>query len=175
MVVPFCRCNNKKSARRLVADRSSLRTHLLAAAPNSVPVRQTKQGSIAFSQGSSSAPHNVYKGCTPEVQGMYKGFARVHPVYIPCAPLVHGHRVPLAMLGRVGMPEIGDQGGVRPGLGWVGWNVRPANRTLGVCLKLGQSGAALRQETEMRPIGRRQPPLSPCRPGRRQVKPQRTR
>ena len=68
---------------------------------------QTKQGFIALSRGISSALHTVYKGCTPDVQGMYKRLPIVHPVSILCTPLVHSLRVPLARLGTVGMLGIG--------------------------------------------------------------------
>ena len=31
----------------------------------------------------------VYKGCTPDAQGLYKLLKREHPLSIPCTPLVH--------------------------------------------------------------------------------------
>jgi hypothetical protein len=31
----------------------------------------------------------VYKGCTRDAQGVYNGLEHVHPLYIPCTPLVH--------------------------------------------------------------------------------------
>jgi hypothetical protein len=36
-----------------------------------------------------SAHRVVYKGCTPDVRGLYKLLKREHPLYTPCAPPVH--------------------------------------------------------------------------------------
>src|ERR1700690_2762944 len=43
------------------------------------------------SSGSGGVPalRVVYKGCTPDAQGLYKLLKREHPLSIPCTPLVH--------------------------------------------------------------------------------------
>ena len=51
----------------------------------------------------SNAASAVYKGCTPDAPGTHKGLFLVHPVSIPCAPLVHDAGMPLARLGMVGI------------------------------------------------------------------------
>ena len=45
----------------------------------------------------------MYKGSTPDARGMHTGLARVHPLSILCASLVHGLRVGMARLGLLEM------------------------------------------------------------------------
>jgi hypothetical protein len=68
---------------------------------------ETPEAQTAPTQGCSSLSRAVYKGCTPDAQGMYKGLKHVHPVSIPCTPLVHGFRVALLRLGMLGMAGAG--------------------------------------------------------------------
>ena len=53
--------------------------------------------------------------CTRHVQTCISRAQDMHPVSIPCAPLVHAVRVPLAKLGRVVVPGIGIKRAVHKG------------------------------------------------------------
>ena len=69
------------------------------------------ESATAPAEPSSSVSQAVYKGSTPDARGMHKGLTGVHPVSIPCTPLVHGVRMALARLGVLGMNLVGA---VRP-------------------------------------------------------------
>jgi hypothetical protein len=76
------------------------------------PVSAEKSASqVAAAPGSSSLPRAMYTGCTPDARGMHKGPTGVHPVSLPCTPLVHGVRMAIARLGVMGMNLVGA---VRP-------------------------------------------------------------
>jgi len=57
----------------------------------------------ALAKGVSSLSRTMYKGSTPGAQAKRTGLTRVHPLSIPCTPLVHGLRVAMAWLGGLGM------------------------------------------------------------------------
>jgi hypothetical protein len=64
----------------------------------------TPESQPASTQASSSAPHVVYKGSTPDARGLHKLVKRGHPLSFLCTPLVHSFRMALARLRTLGMP-----------------------------------------------------------------------
>jgi hypothetical protein len=72
-----------------------------------VAAKETSKVQATPSQGDSLLSRTVYKGSTPDAQGMHKGLKPVHPWSILCTPLVHGFRVAMARLGALGMVRAG--------------------------------------------------------------------
>ncbi|HOC55312.1 MAG TPA: hypothetical protein PKI20_06810 [Verrucomicrobiota bacterium] len=66
------------------------------------------ESATARVQVSSSLPRSVYKGSTRDARGEHKRLKRVHPVSIPCTPVVHGLLAALRRLG--GLWRIGTAG-----------------------------------------------------------------
>ena len=66
------------------------------------------ESAAASGEVSSTLSGSVYKGSTPDAQGEHKGLKRVHPVSIPCTPVVHGL---LAALGWLGMLRMAQRRG----------------------------------------------------------------
>ena len=44
---------------------------------------------VGMRRGEGRASNVVYKGSTPDAQGMHTGCGPVHPLSFPCTPLVH--------------------------------------------------------------------------------------
>ena len=80
-----------------------------------VAVTITSAAQPAPTQGYFPAPQAVYKGCTRDAHRMYKGSAHVHPVCIPCTPLVHAVRAARARLGKLALPGVSDWRRFSPG------------------------------------------------------------
>jgi hypothetical protein len=74
-----------------------------ATKPEGVATTEAPEAQTAPTQGGSSLSRLVYKGSTPDARGLHKGLRRVHPLSILGTPLVHGLRVAMARLGRLGM------------------------------------------------------------------------
>jgi hypothetical protein len=60
---------------------------------------------IASAQVSPPLFQAVYKGCTTDAQGKLKEKKHVHPVSIPCTPVVHGLLAALKWLGMLEMTQ----------------------------------------------------------------------
>ncbi|HOC56257.1 MAG TPA: hypothetical protein PKI20_11610 [Verrucomicrobiota bacterium] len=61
------------------------------------------ESAAAPGEVSSTLSGSVYNGSTPEAQGEHNGLERVHPVSIPCTPLVHSLLGALGWLGKLGV------------------------------------------------------------------------
>jgi hypothetical protein len=85
-----------------VAQSQSVTPPAWAAAPGS---------QVAPFQASSSVSRAVYMGSTPDAREVHKGQPHVHPVSIPCTPLVHSLWLALRRLGALGMFGPGAEGG----------------------------------------------------------------
>jgi hypothetical protein len=91
------------------------------AAPAAIPDSQQ-----APSEPLSPSLRAVYKGCTPDVPGMHTLMARVHPVSISCASLVHTSRVAMGRLDGLLRAGTWEPAGwpvdcLSPGLGKAGF------------------------------------------------------
>jgi len=95
---------------------------------------------MGVSSGTPRRVQGVLTGCTPDAQGVFPCASGEHPLYTPCTRRlgVSGH----ALVG-VGMPGIDVYRSFRPVVCCEGWNVPPASRTRGMCLKSGQPDAVM--------------------------------
>jgi hypothetical protein len=84
-----------------------------ASAPPSPP-----ESSPLSAKPTSSLPHTVYKGGTPDAHRLPKVLTGAHPLSSLCTPLVHVVRMAWGRLGALGRPAAGAS----RGLGWVSGN-----------------------------------------------------
>jgi hypothetical protein len=86
--------SRKRQGRQEWGHPSSLQQRRFRALPRAAQPRLCRTVQFIdtpLASGSLARPESrekpaVYKGCTMDAQGMYKGFSIVHPVSIPCAP-----------------------------------------------------------------------------------------
>ena len=77
---------------------SNEKTKAKAAAATATPTSDSASAAV-----SSTLSRSVYKGSTRDARGEHKGLKRVHPVSIPCTPLVHSLLGALGWLGKLGV------------------------------------------------------------------------